>query len=173
MSQTVKAAVLVEPGRIEIREFPKPILGNGAAIAKMVMSGVCGTDKHSYNGESVQYKGTPNEIDIPYPIIQGHENVLIIEEIDDMGAKTLDYDGNVLKPGDRVTMCPDVVCGECWYCKNMPAYPWCEKMLFSYGNMRSCNDKTIFTEGSQNTFTSNRTQDFIKYPMVCPIQWRY
>lgn len=140
MSKTVKAAVLVEPGRIELQEFPMPKLGKGAAICKMVMSGVCGTDKHSYKGESVQNKGTKNEINVPYPIIQGHENVLIIEEIDQEGSLNLDYDGNVLKPGDRVTMCPDVVCGKCWYCKNMPTYPWCEKMQFTYGNMRSCKE---------------------------------
>lgn len=140
MKTMVKAAVLVEPGHIEIREFPMPKLGKGAAIAKVKLAGVCGTDKHSYKGESVQYKGTANEIDIPYPIIQGHENVLVIEEIDDEGSRKLDYDGNILKPGDRVTMCPDVVCGECWFCKNIPSYPWCNEMLFSYGNMRSCND---------------------------------
>lgn len=140
MGTTVKAAVLAAPGKVEIREFPMPKLGKGAAIARMVSSGVCGTDKHSYKGESVQYKGTKNEIDIPYPIIQGHENVMIIEEIDPEGAKKLEFGGEILKPGDRVTMCPDVVCGECWYCKNFPNYPWCDKMLFSYGNMRSCED---------------------------------
>ena len=140
MAKMVKAAVLVEPGRIEIQEFPMPKLGKGAAIGRMVMAGVCGTDKHTYKGESVQNKGTKNEIQIPYPIIQGHENVLIIEEIDREGSLNLEYDGNILKPGDRVTMCPDVVCGKCWYCKNMPSYPWCEKLQFSYGNMRSCLD---------------------------------
>lgn len=140
MEKPVKAAVLEQPGKITLKEFPMPRLGHGAAIGRMILSGVCGTDKHSFRGESVQYKGTKNEINIPYPIIQGHENVLIIEEIDSLGAKTLDFDGNILKIGDRVTMCPDVVCGECWYCKNIPTYPWCEKMQFSYGNMRSCND---------------------------------
>ncbi|HHY53603.1 MAG TPA: zinc-binding dehydrogenase [Clostridiales bacterium] len=140
MAKMVKAAVLVEPGRIEIQEFPMPKLGKGAAIGRMVMAGVCGTDKHTYKGESVQNKGTKNEIQIPYPIIQGHENVLIIEEIDREGSLSLEYNGNILKPGDRVTMCPDVVCGKCWYCKNMPSYPWCEKLQFSYGNMRSCLD---------------------------------
>ena len=140
MTKMVKAAVLEKPGTIVIREFSMPELGKGAAIAKVKLAGICGTDKHSYKGESIQYKGTPNEIDIPYPIIQGHENVLIIEDIDDIGAQNLDFDGEVLKPGDRVTMCPDVVCGKCWYCKNYPTYPWCEHMLFSYGNMRSCND---------------------------------
>ncbi|MEN6594084.1 MAG: zinc-binding dehydrogenase [Clostridiaceae bacterium] len=140
MKQTVKAAVLETPGKMTIREFPYPKLEKGAAICRIVLAGVCGTDKHSYRGESVQYKGTDNEIDLPYPIIQGHENVMIIEEIDPEGALHLDFDGNILKVGDRVTMCPDVVCGTCWFCKNMPTYPWCEHMLFSYGNMRSCND---------------------------------
>ena len=140
MKRTVKAAVLEAPGKMSIREFPYPQLEKGGAICRIRLAGVCGTDKHSYRGESVQYKGTENEIDLPYPIIQGHENVMTIEEIDPEGARHLDFDGNILKAGDRVTMCPDVVCGTCWFCKNMPTYPWCEHMLFSYGNMRSCND---------------------------------
>lgn len=140
MKNTVNAAVLAAPGKIEIRTFKMPKLGKGAAIGRVVAAGICGTDKHTYRGESVQYKGTSNEINIPYPIIQGHENVLVIEEIDEEGARNLEFGGTVLRPGDRVTMCPDVVCGTCWFCKNFPNYPWCDHMLFSYGNMRSCND---------------------------------
>lgn len=140
MSKYSKAAVLHGPGSMEIRSFPVDSPEKGAAVCRMVVSGVCGTDKHSYRGETVQYKGTANEIDLPFPIIQGHENVMIIEEIDGEGSRKLEFGGAVLKPGDRVTMCPDVVCGTCYYCKNFPNYPWCEHMLFSYGNMRSCND---------------------------------
>jgi L-iditol 2-dehydrogenase len=136
----VKAAVLTSPGHIEIREFPRPVPKRGAALCKVLAAGVCGTDKHSYNGETVQYKGTANEIDLPFPIIQGHEVVLRIEEIDGEGRHNLEFDGRVLNPGDRVTICPDVVCGKCYYCKNFPNYPWCDHMLFSYGNMRSCKD---------------------------------
>jgi len=138
--EKVRAAVLAKPGQLELRQFPWPSLKAGGAIARVRMAGVCGTDKHSFRGESVQYKGTKNEIDLPFPIIQGHENVLEIVDISPEGAKNLEFDGAILKPGDRVTMCPDVVCGECWYCKNMPSYPWCEHLQFSYGNMRSCND---------------------------------
>ena len=140
MKGITRAAVLEKPGMIKLKEFTIPSLGKGGAIAKVIVSGICGTDKHTYKGESIQFKGTSNEIHIPYPIIQGHENVLVIEEIDSESAKTLEFDGAVLKPGDRVTMCPDVTCGECWYCKNMPTYPWCSQLLFSYGNMRSCNE---------------------------------
>lgn len=138
--EKVRAAVLEKPGQLEIREFPWPSLSEGGAIARVRMAGICGTDKHSFRGESVQYKGTQNEIDLPFPIIQGHENVLEIVDISREGAKNLEFDGVELKPGMRVTMCPDVVCGKCWYCKNMPSYPWCEHLQFSYGNMRSCND---------------------------------
>lgn len=140
MERKVKAAVLVEPGRIETWHFDMPPLGKGAAICKVLLSGICGTDKHSYRGEAVQYKGTENEIHLPFPIIQGHEVVLQIVAIDEEGAKNLSYDGDYLKVGDRVTICPDVVCGKCWYCRNIPSYPWCEHLQFSYGNMRSCND---------------------------------
>lgn len=138
--EKVRAAVLAKPGQLEIREFPWPSLKEGGAIARVRMVGICGTDKHSFRGESIQYKGTKNQIDLPFPIIQGHENVLEIVDISSEGAKNLEFDGVILKPGDRVTMCPDVTCGKCWYCKNMPSYPWCEHLQFSYGNMRSCND---------------------------------
>ena len=140
MDKKVKAAVLVKPGKIELREFDMPSLGKGAAICKVLKAGVCGTDKHSYSGETVQYKGTDNEIDLPFPIIQGHEVLLEIAAIDSEAAKNLSYDGDILKVGDRITICPDVVCGKCWYCKNIPSYPWCEHLEFSYGNMRSCDD---------------------------------
>lgn len=140
MGEMVRAAVLVEPGKMEIREFPKPKPKKGAAVARMVMSGVCGTDKHSYRGETKQYAGTAAETDIALPLIQGHENVMIIEEIDEEGSKNLEFHGEILKPGDKVTMCPDVICGKCFYCKHFPTYPWCDHMQFCYGNTRSCKD---------------------------------
>jgi D-arabinose 1-dehydrogenase-like Zn-dependent alcohol dehydrogenase len=81
MSKTVRAAVLVKPGKIEIQEFPTPDLEEGAMLVKPLMCGICGTDKHGYKGESVQYAGTPREISGPYPAIPGHENVGEIVEI--------------------------------------------------------------------------------------------
>lgn len=140
MAQKVRAGVLVAPGITQIREFDMPKLGKGAAICKVLKAGICGTDKHSFRGESVQYKGTENEIDLPFPIIQGHEVVMEIVEIDDEASRKLSFDGDILHVGDRITICPDVVCGTCWYCKNIPNYPWCEHLQFSYGNMRSCDD---------------------------------
>ena len=52
--KSVKAAVLVEEGKLEIREFPYPEnIENGAMIVKPLMVGICGTDKHAYQGKSL------------------------------------------------------------------------------------------------------------------------
>jgi L-iditol 2-dehydrogenase len=102
-------------------------------ILKMEMSGVCGTDKHTFEGRSKQYAGTSAETDTPFPIIPGHENVGVVAEIGAKAAKEMEFYGNELKVGDRVTMSPDVVCGKCWYCRNTFGYPWCEHMK-AYGN---------------------------------------
>jgi len=136
MKSMVKAAVMEAPGRMVIHELPRPKLEEGAAIGRMLYSGICGTDKHSYKGESSQYAGTANAFEIPYNIIPGHENAFVIEEISAEGAKNLEFDGQILKPGDKVVMCCDVVCGNCWYCKNIASYPWCDNMQFTYGTKR-------------------------------------
>lgn len=137
MAETVKAAVLTGPGTIELQTFPYPEVPKGGAIIRTELSGICGTDKHTYKGEVRQYAGTPQEVTTPFPIIQGHENVGIIEEIDKDGSRHLEFDGQELKVGDRVVMCPDTVCGECWFCKHIPDYPWCNDIR-SYGNSFSC-----------------------------------
>lgn len=87
MNQRVNATVTVSSGQIEVQEFDMPTLGKGAAICKILMAGVCGTDKHSYRGETVQYKGTENEIDLPFPIIQGDEIAMEIVSIDEEGVE--------------------------------------------------------------------------------------
>ncbi len=134
MSRNVKAAVMTRPGEIKIQEFPYPELQDDRAmILKMEMSGVCGTDKHTFEGRSKQYAGTSAETDTPFPIIPGHENVGIVAEIGAKAAKEMEFYGRKLKVGDQVTMSPDVVCGKCWYCRNTFGYPWCEHMK-AYGN---------------------------------------
>ncbi len=140
MKDFVKAAVLTAPRTVEIQEFKYPKLVKGGAIIRTELAGICGTDKHTYKGECRQYAGTPQETTTPFPIIQGHENVGIIEDIDALGAKSLEFDGQELKVGDRVVMCPDVACGHCWFCKHIHDYPWCDT-LHSYGNSYCCKEE--------------------------------
>ncbi|HAH87691.1 MAG: zinc-binding dehydrogenase [Armatimonadota bacterium] len=143
MADTVKAALMLGPGRMGMGEFPYPSPQPGAVIVKMEMSGVCGTDKHTFEGRSKQYAGTEAETDTPFPIIPGHENVGIVAET---GGRVLDFYGKELRPGDRITWGPDLVCGKCWYCRNTFGYPWCESIK-AYGNAFSSNDWPHLTGG--------------------------
>src|SRR3981081_715623 len=87
MSAAVRAAVMKAPGRLEVERFPLPEPAPGAVLMKVTYSGICGTDKHTYRGESKQYAGTDHERDLIYPLICGHENVGVIAEIG--GAETI------------------------------------------------------------------------------------
>ena len=71
----VLAATLVEPGKYELREYPLPDPAPCCVLVKMEISGICGTDKHTYQGYTTQYSGAGTPKEIPFPIIQGHENV--------------------------------------------------------------------------------------------------
>lgn len=133
MADLVRAAVLVAPRRYEIEEFPRPDLPDGSLLMQMELSGICGTDKHTYQGETKQYAGTPAETDTPFPIIQGHENVGIVSEVTPLAASSLEFYGRPLKVGDRIAMCPDIVCGRCYECTHVMGYVWCEHSD-CYGN---------------------------------------
>jgi hypothetical protein len=55
--QSVLAATLVEPGKYELREYPLPEPAPSCVLVKMEMSGICGTDKHTYQGFTTRYAG--------------------------------------------------------------------------------------------------------------------
>jgi threonine dehydrogenase-like Zn-dependent dehydrogenase len=139
MGERVRAAVLVAPGRYEVQEFARPVLPDGSLFMEIEMSGICGTDKHTYQGETKQYAGTVAETDTPFPIIQGHENVGVVSEITPYAAEHLEFYGRPLKVGDRIAMCPDIVCGQCYECKHVMGYVWCEHSD-CYGNSFSAAD---------------------------------
>jgi len=139
MPERVRAAVMTAPGVIELQDFPYPKVQPGAMLMKMELSGVCGTDKHTYRGENKQYAGTPAESSTPFPIIPGHENVGVVAELSREARAGLEFYGRELKEGDRAVMCPDVVCGHCWYCRHVRGYPWCDNVR-GYGNAFSTSE---------------------------------
>ena len=130
---SVKAAVMMAPGRIETQAFPYPEIGDDAMVIALEMCGICGTDKHTWRGETTQYGGTPAETSTPFPIIPGHEIVGTVAEIGRRARRELEYTGKELRIGDRVVMCPDILCGRCWYCRNSFGFPLCENIR-GYGN---------------------------------------
>ena len=137
-SKSALAATLVEPGRYELREYPLPEPALGCLLVKMQVSGICGTDKHTYQGYTGQYGGGGTPRQIPFPIIQGHENVGTIAAIGKNGRYT-DFDGLPLAVGDRVIVGPNVICGTCYYCRHHFPYYCCENTV-DYGNNISSKD---------------------------------
>lgn len=102
--------VMTEPGRIEFRDIPVPEPGQGQVLVKIMEIGVCGSDIHVYHGEHPFTS---------YPVTQGHEVSGVIEKLGE--------DVRGLEVGQKVTIQPQVVCGECWPCRN-GKYNLCEKL---------------------------------------------
>jgi threonine dehydrogenase-like Zn-dependent dehydrogenase len=148
---------MTQPGELEIHEFPLPDPEPGAVVLQMSMSGICGTDKHTFRGEVMQYAGTPHERQIEYPLICGHENVGVIEAT---GGTVLDSEGQPLRAGDRVVPAANVSCGECWYCRNGHPYYMCER-LEDYGNSLNCSrEPRLFGGWSEYMYLLPGTQLF-------------
>jgi len=132
---SVQAATLVAPRQLEVRSYPYPNqLEDGAILLRMLASGICGTDKHTYRGETEQYVGTEYERTTPFPIIQGHENVGVVGELGEGGAHA--FDGTPLAVGDRIVPAPNRACGRCHMCARAFPYYLCRN-LENYGNSLS------------------------------------
>jgi threonine dehydrogenase-like Zn-dependent dehydrogenase len=140
----VLAATLVKPGKYEIREYPLPEPAAGCVLIRMEMSGICGTDKHTFQGYTAQYGGRALE----FPIIQGHENVGTIAAIGGDG-KYADFEGVALREGDRVVVGANVACGECYYCRHDFPYYCCEKTTDYGNNLSAKNPPYLFGGWSQ------------------------
>ena len=88
-----KAAVLVAPGKFEIKEFPIPEISDDEMIIEVEGCGVCGTDAH-------EYKNDPFSL---IPVVLGHEGT---GEIVKMGKNVKkDSAGKPLNIGDKVVTC--------------------------------------------------------------------
>jgi L-iditol 2-dehydrogenase len=133
----VRAAVIHAPGQFGVEQFPVPDPEPGAVVLRMLYSGICGTDKHTWRGESKQYAGTAHERDAAYPLICGHENVGVIEAIGS-GPPPVDEVGRPLAVGDRVVPTANLTCGRCAFCLD-GRYPYylCAATE-DYGNSLSC-----------------------------------
>jgi threonine dehydrogenase-like Zn-dependent dehydrogenase len=78
MSKMMKAAIFVEPGRIELADKPMPDVGPNDALMRITTTTICGTDVHILKGEYPVAKG----------LTVGHEPVGVIEKL---GSAVLGY----------------------------------------------------------------------------------
>jgi len=114
----MKAAVLVEPNRLETWDVPIPDPGPGEALVSVVVGGVCGSDVHITSGDVGA---------MPFPIILGHEGVGRIEKLGD--GVSADYASVPVKEGDLVCWAPIALCGRCHSCTVLEQTP-CENSQF-------------------------------------------
>src|SRR6476660_5222735 len=63
----MRAAVLIEPGRIEMEERPIPTPGPGDVLIRVSSVGVCGSDTHYYR------HGRVGSFVVEQPLVLGHE----------------------------------------------------------------------------------------------------
>ncbi|MBI2525936.1 MAG: zinc-binding dehydrogenase [Candidatus Rokubacteria bacterium] len=106
MGGTVRAAVLVNPKTIELREFARPAIGPDDALLRIEACGICGSDYEQYEGAA-----PPHEDYTQYPVVPGHEPLGLIEEI---GARARERWS--LREGDRVAVRSGYGCGRCTAC---------------------------------------------------------
>ena len=109
MPETVLAAVRTGPERTEMRELPMPDVPGDAAVMKVEVAGICGTDVK-------MYAHPPFEA----PVIMGHENVGVIVRA---GREFTARQG--FAEGDRVFVEHYVPCRRCDWC-NRGEYRHCE-----------------------------------------------
>lgn len=95
---TMKSAVWLEPGRIEIQQRPIPEPGPTDALLRVTTTTICGTDVHILKGE---YPVQPG-------LIIGHEPVGVIEKL---GSAVRGY-----QLGQRVIAGAITPCGQCHPC---------------------------------------------------------
>ncbi len=93
------AAVFNGNKNITLSDYTLRSLENNELLIKVACCGVCGTDKHIYEGKS------PSSI----PVILGHEFSGVIVDRNNSNSE--------FNIGDKIVIDPNIYCGECYYCR--------------------------------------------------------
>lgn len=101
-----------------VKEIPLPEVGDCDVLVRVGACGVCGTDVHIYHGS----KGSA---EVHPPVILGHELAGIAEKV---GSAVTG-----VKPGDHVTVDPNIYCGKCHFCQIGVSY----RITCNNGNQRT------------------------------------
>jgi L-iditol 2-dehydrogenase len=101
---------MTAPKEIVFREVETPKPGAGQALVKIMRVGVCGSDIHVYHGKHPFTS---------YPVTQGHEVSGVVAALGEGACN--------LRIGQKVTIQPQVVCGECHPCRH-GKYNLCESL---------------------------------------------
>ena len=117
MSATMKASVLCDVHRLEVRDIPRPVISPYEVLIRVAAVGLCGTDVHIFAGHAnynTNEYGQPIPLDLQ-PQILGHEITGVVEQV---GSAV-----NDLREGDRVVIDQGLNCISrrrevlCEYCR--------------------------------------------------------
>ena len=122
MATTSRAATLLGPDKLEIREYPIPDIPPDGGLVQVEMGGVCGTDVKYYHGK----------LQLPLPVILGHE---ILGRVVKLGRDAASI--HQIKEGDRIILKGALGCGRCADCRRGAAR-FCKKRT-SYGGRTPCD----------------------------------
>lgn len=98
----MKAAVFEEPGRVVVRDIPKPEIAPDEILIQVRVASICGTDlRISRYGHFKLPQGQHR--------VLGHEVAGVVVEV---GHEVVGFSS-----GQRVTVTPNVGCGRCEFCR--------------------------------------------------------
>jgi threonine dehydrogenase-like Zn-dependent dehydrogenase len=96
----MKAVVYEDVRRVSVGDVPDPVIEDPHdAVIRVTRAAICGSDLHFFTGKAPLTAGDTI----------GHEAVGVVQEV---GAGVERF-----RPGERVVLAFDVVCGHCWYCR--------------------------------------------------------
>jgi threonine dehydrogenase-like Zn-dependent dehydrogenase len=102
LPETIRAAVFVRAGTVELQTRPRPVLADPADVLLRVEAcGICGTDLHILED--------PPAHPATQGVVLGHE---MVGRVVQTGPQALG-----LAVGDRVVVSPNLSCGSCTQCK--------------------------------------------------------
>jgi len=96
----MQAVVFPAPETVRVEQVSDPAPRRDEVVVQVAVSGLCGTDLHIYRNEYMSN----------FPVIPGHEFAGVIVEV---GQDVTDF-----RPGDRVSVDPNLYCGHCYFCRN-------------------------------------------------------
>ncbi|HEX9823446.1 MAG TPA: alcohol dehydrogenase catalytic domain-containing protein [Actinomycetota bacterium] len=95
----MRAVVFDEVGKVRVDDVADPTVEDpGDAVVRVTAAAICGSDMHFFHGKAPMLAGDK----------LGHEGIGVVEQVGSGVTR--------VKPGDRVVIAFNIVCGECWFC---------------------------------------------------------
>lgn len=158
MAKTMKSAVIVDIGKIEMMDLPIPEPGPGEVLVRNRACALCTVEQRVFKGVIKSYPGC-----------WGHETSGVVEKVGP-NSKTF------LKPGDHVAMGAPYFCGECHFCIQGKE----ENCLQKFGGLEIGGIRGIFGMSEYSVVESKRafkvaddipfTQSCLVEPLACSIK---